>query len=45
MYGPIPQGMMFCGRAVAYSGSKLKGVPVQSNGLVFMNPFRAEAIM
>ena len=28
-----------------YSGSKLNGVPVQSNGLVFMKPFAAEAIM
>ena len=41
----MPQGMMFCARAVLYSGWKLNGVPLQSNGLVFMNPFAAEAIM
>jgi hypothetical protein len=37
--------MMFCARAVEYSGWKLKGVPTQVNGLVFMNPFLVEAIM
>ena len=41
----MPHGMMFCARAVEYSGWKLNLVPVQSNGLVFMKPFAAEAIM
>src|ERR1022692_2629624 len=45
MYGPIPHGMSFCARAVEYSGWKLNFVPVQSNGLVFMNPLAADAIM
>ncbi len=45
MYGPIPHGMMFCRRAVEYSGWKLNRVPVQLNGLVVMNPLAAEAIM
>ena len=45
MYGPKPHGTMFCARAVEYSGSKLNGVPVQSNVLVFMKPFAADAIM
>src|SRR5215469_13952117 len=41
----MPQGMMLAARAVLYAGWKLNGVPVQSNGLVVMNPFLAEAIM
>src|SRR5579863_9022290 len=41
----MPHGMTFCARAVLYSGWKLNGVPVQSNGFVVMNPFLAEAIM
>src|ERR1700721_1670143 len=41
----MPHGMTFCARAVLYAGWKLNRVPVQSNGLVFMNPFLAEAIM
>src|SRR5262245_22341924 len=45
MWSPTPQGRMFRARAVAYSGWKLNGVPAQVNGLVFMNPFLAEAIM
>ena len=45
MYGPAPHGMMFCAAALEYSGSKLNGVPEQSAGLVFMNPFAADAIM
>ena len=45
MYGPMPHGTMFCARAEEYDGWKLNGVPVQSNGLVFMKPFAAEAIM
>src|SRR6516164_1214419 len=45
MWSPTPQGRMFRARAVAYSGWKLNGAPAQVNGLVFMNPFLAEAIM
>src|SRR5215472_8175404 len=45
MWSPTPQGRMFRARAVAYSGWKLNGVPAQVNGLVFRNPFLAEAIM
>jgi len=45
MYGPMPHGMRFCGRAVEYSGWKLNGVPVQSNGSVFMKPLAADASM
>src|ERR1700722_20685563 len=41
----MPHGMTFCARAVLYAGWKLNRVPVQSDGLVFMNPFLAEAIM
>src|SRR5215467_5666058 len=41
----MPHGMTFAGLAVLYSGRKLNRVPVQSNGLVVMNPFLAEAIM
>src|SRR5215470_12595651 len=41
----MPHGMTFAGLAVLYSGWKLNRVPVQSNGLVVMNPFLAEAIM
>src|SRR5215472_10236772 len=41
----MPHGMMLAARAVLYAGWKLKRVPVQSNGLVVMNPFLAEAIM
>src|SRR6516162_2497347 len=41
----MPQGMTFCGLAVLYSGWKLNRVPVESNGLLVMNPFLAEAIM
>src|SRR5215471_11461114 len=41
----MPHGMMLAARAVLYAGWKLNGVPVQSNGLEFMNPFLAEAIM
>jgi hypothetical protein len=44
-YGPGPHGTLFCGFALEYSGWKLTGVPPQSAGLVFMNPFAAEAIM
>ena len=36
---------MFWARADEYSGWKLNGVPVQSAGLVFMNPLAADAIM
>src|SRR6516164_2901683 len=41
----MPHGTILAARAVLYAGWKLNGVPVQSNGLVFMNPFLAEAIM
>src|SRR6266702_8485491 len=41
----MPHGTTFCARAVLYVGWKLNRVPVQSNGLVVMNPFLAEAIM
>src|SRR5215468_84383 len=34
----MPHGMTFAGLAVLYSGWKLNRVPVQSNGLVIMNP-------
>src|ERR1035438_1174690 len=37
--------MMFLARAVEYSGWKLNGRPAQVNGLVFLKPFAAEAIM
>src|SRR5579859_6426056 len=45
MYGPKPQGMTFCARAVLYSGWKLNGVPLQSVMLVFMKALAAEAVM
>src|SRR5271166_3145809 len=45
MYGPMPQGRMFCARAVEYSGLKLNLVPLQLNGSVFMKPLAADAIM
>src|SRR5215472_4757213 len=45
MWSPMPQGRMFCARAVAYSGWKLNGVPAQVYGLVCVNPLLAEAIM
>src|SRR5215475_7933462 len=41
----MPHGMMFLARAVEYSGWKLNLWPLQLNGLVFMNPLAAEAIM
>ena len=44
-YGPEPHGTVFWGFALEYSGWKLNGVPLQSTGLVFMNPFAADAIM
>src|SRR5690242_10209228 len=45
LYGPKPHGTTFWGFALEYSGWKLNGEPLQSAGLVFMNPFAAEAIM
>ena len=45
MYGPMPHGMMFCARAVEYSGWKLNRLPSQLTGFVSMKPLAAEAIM
>ncbi len=41
----MPHGMMFRALAVEYSGWKLNLWPLQLNGLVFMNPLAADAIM